>query len=359
MNRIGIRVGENSYDILIGHGLIDQSGELIREIKEYRRCAVVTDSTVNRLYGNKLKKSLESIGMIAEFIILDPGEELKNLRTAEFIVEELLRLQMTRSDLLITFGGGVICDVGGFVSAVYKRGMDLIHIPTTLLAQVDASIGGKVGVNLEAGKNLVGAFKQPKLIISDVDLLKTMDDRIFRGGMGEVIKYACIESESMFEKLEETSNREEVRDSVVDIISLCASIKRKYIENDEFDTGMRKILNFGHTIAHALEKYSGYGHYTHGEAVAVGMYNITLITEAYNLTRSGTAARLKSLIMKYNLPYKLDMPVDVMFETAIYDKKYHGTSIDLVVLKQIGDAYLRNTKLSELNLDEIRKILED
>lgn len=357
MNRIKLNLGHNSYSVKVGKNILSDSGNLMKEIKNYRRAVVITDTTVNELYSKVLKKSLDEAGILNDFIVIEPGEDKKNLKTAEEIINKFVELKITRADLVITFGGGVISDLGGFVASIYQRGIDFVAIPTTLLAQVDASIGGKVGVNLSAGKNLVGSIKQPKIVITDVNLLTTMDDRVYRDGMGEVIKYACIDSESVFEKLEETDSRDEVRENILDIITLCISIKSKYVEKDEFDKGYRHALNFGHTIGHAIEKYYNYERYLHGEAVAIGMYTVTLISEYYGYTKEGTAERLKNLLIKYGLPYKLEMPMSDLMESVLLDKKSTGVNLRAVVIREIGEVDFVEVPMKKINPMELSKIV--
>lgn len=354
MHAINIRTAHHSYMDYIGENLLYSAGEIISSKKQYKKAAVVTDSTVNKLYGDRLKKSLEKEGIKTDFIVIKPGEDTKSVKYVDDIVHKLLEKKYSREDLIIAFGGGVIGDLAGFVSSIYLRGLDLVQIPTTLLAQVDSSVGGKVGINLEEGKNLIGAFKHPVLIITDTTLLSTIDDRVYRDGMGEVIKYGCIDSLSVFEKLEETKDRFEVKENINDIVTICVSIKAKYIENDENDKGIRNTLNFGHTIAHAIERYYKYEKYLHGEAVAIGMYQLTRISEKFGYTKTGTAERLKNLLIKYDLPFNDEnLKLDDLREGFEFDKKNDSGSIKIVLLKTIGESYFEVLNLNRLDFSKI------
>lgn len=359
MNTIKIKTNSFEYDFKIGSNLLEKSGQLIKEIKDYKRAVLVTDKNVDALYSDIVVKSLEESNIKVVKIVLESGEHTKSLEFVEFLIRKLVENKISRKDLMIGLGGGVIGDLVGFVSSIYLRGIDLVHIPTTLLAQVDSSIGGKVGVNLKEAKNLIGSFKHPVLIIADIETLKTIDDRVYRDGLGEVFKYACIDSESIFEKFEEVDSTEEIGDHIIDIITLCASIKAKYVEKDELDKGYRNTLNFGHTLAHAIEKYYNYEKYLHGEAVAIGMYNITRIGEKKGLTLEGTSKRLKNLLVKYKLPYKLEMRLDELSEPISLDKKNDGEKIKVVMLRKIGESFFYELTINSKLYSDMQTALDN
>ena len=249
----------------------------------------------------------------------------------------------------MTLGGGVIGDLGGFAAATYLRGIPFVQVPTSLLAQVDSSVGGKVGVDLPEGKNLVGAFYQPKAVLIDPRSLDTLPDRFYRDGMAEVIKYGCIQNAVFFEELEGFSSRQQAAAHMQHIIAVCCDIKRQMVEQDERDMGLRMLLNFGHTIGHAIEKCHGYEDYTHGEAVAIGMVEMTKRTERRGLTEPGTALRIESLCRQYGLPVRDEKADFTRIASAItMDKKNLGKTLKIVALEQLGKGVLVDTDPSFL-----------
>lgn len=337
------------YNILIGKGLLDECGELISKVEKSKKCAIVTDDIVDGLYGRKTVESLEKSGFTVSKFVIPNGEASKSHEQLISIYNFLTEKDITRTDFLIALGGGVVGDLTGFCAATYLRGVDYIQIPTTLLAQVDSSVGGKTAVNIKAGKNLVGAFKQPALVIADTDTLSTLSDEIFADGMGEVVKYGMIRSKSLFEKL----SKGNPHNFIEEIIAECVEIKRDVVENDEFDTGERMILNFGHTFGHAIEKYAGYGAVPHGKAVAIGMYMITAAAEKQGLTEIGTAEKLKKCLEANSLPYKYDISREKLYSLSLGDKKRTSDKIRVVICPGVG-----SSKAVTLSLDEYREFLE-
>jgi 3-dehydroquinate synthase len=269
MKTLLVELKDRSYNIHIGRGLLDQTGALLEPFSG-RRAVVLTDENVWGLYGERLQEALEDF-FPHKVLVLKHGEGSKSLSNLEIVLEFMAESGLTRSDLLINFGGGVIGDLGGFAAGCYMRGISTVQIPTTLLSQVDSSVGGKTAVNLKCGKNLAGLFWQPKLVIADTELLHTLPDREFAGGMAEVIKYGAIRSKEMFDKLGTYSGRADAAEALPEIIYECCDIKRDIVRRDEFDTGERMLLNFGHTFGHAVEKIGNYERFIHGEAVAIGM----------------------------------------------------------------------------------------
>ncbi|MFU7516371.1 3-dehydroquinate synthase [Clostridium sp. HCS.1] len=336
--KLTVDLSHSSYDIIIQKGLLNNLSKEISEVFKGKKIFVLTDKNVDKFYGDRVFKELSDFGYDTKKLVLEAGEETKSFFTLPKIYDELLNFKLTRSDLIITLGGGVIGDLGGFVASTYLRGISFIQVPTTLLAQVDSSVGGKVGIDLDRGKNLVGSFYHPKKVIIDPEVLKSLSDRVFNDGMAEVIKYGCIKDKEFFDKLMKYKDKEEVMNNIEYIIHNCCKIKKEVVEKDEKDTGERMLLNFGHTIGHAIEKYYKYNKYTHGEAVAIGMYEITKISEASFETEKGTADIIKNILIKYNLPYKLEINLNEIKETISLDKKNINNKLNLIFLNKIGES---------------------
>lgn len=336
--KLTVDLSHSSYDIIIQKGLLNNLSKEISEVFKGKKIFVLTDKNVDKFYGDRVFKELSDFGYDTKKLVLEAGEETKSFFTLPKIYDELLNFKLTRSDLIITLGGGVIGDLGGFVASTYLRGISFIQVPTTLLAQVDSSVGGKVGIDLDRGKNLVGSFYHPKKVIIDPEVLKSLSDRVFNDGMAEVIKYGCIKDKDFFDKLMKYKDKEEVMNNIEYIIHNCCKIKKEVVEKDEKDTGERMLLNFGHTIGHAIEKYYKYNKYTHGEAVAIGMYEITKISEDSFETEKGTADIIKNILIKYNLPYKLDINLNEIKETISLDKKNINNKLNLIFLNKIGES---------------------
>ncbi|MGL4763008.1 MAG: 3-dehydroquinate synthase [Sarcina sp.] len=346
MKKIRVNLDQRSYDILIENKLRENFPKYIREVYTGNRVAVITDTNLDRLYGEELRENLEKAGFEARFVVIEAGEKSKNFSSLLPIYNELLEFKLTRSDLILTFGGGVVGDLGGFVASTFLRGVSFIQIPTSLLAQVDSSVGGKVAVDLDAGKNLVGSFYHPKRVLIDTDILNTLDEKFFNDGLGEVIKYGCIKDIELFKNLELYKDKKELKVNIDEIVYTCCDIKRQVVENDERDTGERMLLNFGHTLAHAIEKFYNFETYSHGEAVAIGMYQISLISERMNLTELGSSERIKAMLAKYELPYEcraMESGNDELLETIKLDKKNLNDSLNVILLKKIGESYIYKT----------------
>lgn len=346
MKTLNINLKDKNYKILIGKGLRNKIKNILDENFKFKKVAIITDENVYKIYGKEIKQQLLSGNKKVEFIILKPGEKTKSFNILPEVYNKLLDFKITRSDLIIALGGGVIGDLAGFVSATFLRGIKFIQIPTTLLAQVDSSVGGKVAVDLDKGKNLVGAFYHPELVIIDVDVLNSLDNRVFYDGMAEVIKYGCIRDEKLFNTLMNFNCKNDLMNSMEDIIYTCCDIKRQFVENDEKDTGERMILNFGHTIGHAIEKYYNYEKYTHGESVAIGMYLITKLSEYKGYTDINESNKIKKILIKYNLPCDINLEkFDDLLETISLDKKNLDNVLNLILLNKIGDAKIVKSSL--------------
>lgn len=334
------------YDIFVGDGVRSQAGELCREVNKGQRALIVTDSHVGPLYADKLAVSLEAAGFKTGIFMFPAGEESKRLETIAQIYGRLAEESFTRGDLIVALGGGVTGDMAGFAAATWLRGIDFVQMPTSLLAQVDSSVGGKTGVDIAEGKNLVGAFWQPVRVIADTEALDTLPPAFVTDGLGEVVKYACIRDKALFDLMEQAyvlspSAREQT-------IVRCIDCKRGVVERDEREAGERKLLNFGHTLGHALEKFYHYSGLSHGCAVAVGMAVITEASERQGLTKPGTAKRLKALLGKLGLPSSDQATLSEYLSGAAMDKKRSGSDIDLILLREIGNAFVYRLPVKEL-----------
>lgn len=338
----------NEYDVIISRGILDKCGELIEEIIPKCRAAIISDDIVFPLYGNIVKKSLENSGYDVVSYVFENGEKSKNIRTYTNILEFLAENHLTRTDIVIALGGGVCGDMAGFAAATYLRGIKFVQIPTTLLAAVDSSVGGKTGVNLEAGKNLAGAFCQPSIVICDIDTLKTLPRDTFSDGVSEAIKCGMIRDKALFEKM-----GGDFSENIEDIIASCVTIKSQVVASDEFDRGERQLLNFGHTIGHAIEKCSNFS-ITHGHAVAIGMVIITRATEKMGLCPGGISDTLEDTLKKCGLPVKCNFSPEELYNVTLSDKKRAGDSVTLVVPEKIGNCALHKVKTDEL-LEYIKK----
>lgn len=346
MEDLIVNLGERSYPIIIRKGLMSETGKQIKKIFSGKKIFILTDKNVNSHYGDKVKKSLEEEGYNVRLMALEPGERTKSFNTLPSVYNELLDFKLTRSDLIITLGGGVIGDLGGFAASTFLRGVKFVQMPTSLLAQVDSSVGGKVAVDLEKGKNLVGSFYHPKLVLIDPDVLNTLEDRFFKDGMGEVIKYGCIFDKEFFLFLKSLKTKEEVMNNIEKIVHKCCYLKKVVVENDERDTGERMLLNFGHTFGHAVEAYYNYSTYSHGECVSIGMYEISKIAEAKGLSPMGTAEEIKEVLVQYGLPFEAEVnEYDKILDTIALDKKNIDNALKVVLLKEIGKAYLERTNI--------------
>lgn len=333
-----IDLAERSYPIIIQKGLINSIQDRIKEIYKGKKIFILTDDNVNTYYGNKIVDSLQEAGYEVKLMALEPGEHSKSFTILPKIYDEMLDFKLTRSDLVLTLGGGVIGDIGGFVASTYLRGVKFIQVPTSLLAQVDSSVGGKVAVDLLRGKNLVGSFYHPIAVLIDPQVLNTLSDEFFVDGMAEVIKYGCIKDKKFFDFLNSLDTKEKLMDNIEEIIYTCCNIKKLTVERDEKDKGERMLLNFGHTLGHAIEQYYNYSKYTHGVAVAIGMYEITKISEEKGFTKEGSAEQIKEILIKNNLPYEMDVNMEDIIQGIELDKKNLGNDLNLILLKEIGNA---------------------
>lgn len=342
MQKISIKASKN-YDVCIGSGLLDRLSEIAEFKTGGRNVMLVTDDKVESLYGNRLCGVLENNSKSVQSFVFPNGEHSKTLFTYRDLVEKMCALPMSRSDLVIALGGGVVGDLAGFAAATYQRGIDFVQIPTTLLAAVDSSVGGKTGVDLDGGKNQIGAFYQPVQVVCDTDALKTLPSEEYQNGCAEIIKYAMIGNEKLFRDIGEVS----VSERYEDVIATCVYMKRDIVEKDEYDTGIRALLNFGHTIGHAVEKCSNYD-IPHGKAVAIGMAVITKAAVRLGHCGQKVYEELVQLLQKYGLPQNTDFSQELLAEAMMADKKSRGDTITLIVPQEIGKCVPVEVKKTEI-----------
>ena len=348
MQTLTVHLSERSYPITIAPGILDQAGELIREKLGVCKCAVITDTNVGPLYLARVMQSLEKAGLPCAALTLPAGEATKCLGKLSEIYDFLCAEGLTRRDTLVALGGGVMGDLTGLAAATFLRGVHFVQTPTSLLAQVDSSVGGKVAIDLPQGKNLVGAFYQPKLVVLDPETLRTLSEQVWRDGLGEVVKYGCIGDEALFELLEACApkGREALMARMDEILLHCLQAKAKVVEEDECDTGARMILNFGHTLGHAVEAVQHYDGLRHGEAVALGMAVITRMSEARGMTATGTAARLEALLTALGLPtHDEGLDAEQLLAPMHMDKKNLGKVLRIILLWRIGACYVENASV--------------
>lgn len=339
MAEIKVNLAERSYVITVKAGALTELGEKVAQ-RQPTSVAVVTNPTVARLYGAGAMETLRAAGLRAELINVPAGERFKTLATVKSIYNALLDMRMDRKGAVVALGGGVIGDMAGFAAATYMRGVMLFQAPTTLLAQVDASIGGKTGVDLPRGKNLVGAFYQPQAVIADVSALRTLPARELRSGLAEVVKHAIIYDQDFFTSLDIMAGELLARgeDALMHAVTRSIEIKRDVVEADERECGLRAILNYGHTVAHAIEVLAGYGKYRHGEASAVGMVTEALLAEREGIAMEGTARAVAGALAKMRLPVAMDESLDTgeMIRAIELDKKTLGGNLRLALPTKIG-----------------------
>lgn len=341
-----------SYDVTIGSGLLSEISSMAQNLQN-KTVMIVSDDTVFPLYGKHLCSLLSEAGSRVHHFVFPHGEQSKNLAIYEKLVEAMCAVPMSRSDWVLALGGGVVGDLAGFAAATYQRGIGLIQLPTTLLAAVDSSVGGKTGLDLKGGKNQLGAFYQPSQVLCDIDTFQTLPEAEYQNGCAEIIKYAMIGSDTLFQQLQAVP----VLKQYENVISRCVSTKRDFVEQDEFDVGKRMLLNFGHTIGHAVETCSRYT-IAHGKAVAIGMAVITRAAEALGYCALGTCDALLLLLKQYGLPTYTAFSAEQLATVIMTDKKSQGDQITLIVPTKIGNCIPmkipKNAILQWLNAGGIR-----
>jgi 3-dehydroquinate synthase len=343
MRKINVPLAARSYSIYAGSRLLTRLGKECRRLRLGARCAVLTDENVGPLYAGAALDSLRDAGFDPRLVTVPAGERAKNLKVIAQCYDHLAAHRLERKSFVVALGGGVVGDLAGFVAATFLRGIDFVQVPTTLLAQVDSSVGGKVGVNLRAGKNLVGAFHQPRLVLCDQDTLETLPDREYRAGLAEVIKYGIIRDAAFFQQLERhmSALRQREHARLSSVVTRCCQIKAEVVAQDETEEGMRAILNFGHTIGHALEAISRYGRFLHGEAISIGQ----ALAARLSCETLGLPARDASRIVR--LFEAAGLPVEVRLNRSMqqallaamkHDKKVSGAVVKFVLVPRIGEA---------------------
>jgi 3-dehydroquinate synthase len=361
MSIVKVSLGKRSYPIIIGYSILNQLGAYLKRINIGTDVFIITNAFLKNKYGTKLSQVLSKNGFNCYFKLIADSEKSKSMETASLVIKELAKFDQKKKVFIIAFGGGVVGDLAGFVASVYKRGIDYVQIPTTLLAQVDSAIGGKTAVDLDLGKNLVGAFYQPRLVFTEVEFLKSLEVMQVRCGMAEVIKYAVIKDQKLFNFLE--NNYQEVMRgnsaTLKVIINACCRIKADIVTQDEKETtGLRSILNFGHTIGHAIEAASGYKSYNHGQAVSLGMAVAVDLSNKLGLIDIKLATRIRNLIKLYGLPMKIEgVSVVKIIRAHYHDKKFSGKENKFVLIGGIGKPKIvRNIKL-DLIKEVVRRLI--
>ncbi|HUC85515.1 MAG TPA: 3-dehydroquinate synthase [Candidatus Acidoferrales bacterium] len=341
MRLVEVPLGNRSYTIKIGAGLLARLGAECAALKLGQRCAVITDAKVGRQFAKAVLKSLAASGFEPVLVTVPAGEKSKRVAMVEFCYDRLAAHRLERSSFIVALGGGVVGDLAGFVAATYLRGISFVQAPTTLLAQVDSSVGGKTGVNLNAGKNLVGAFYQPRLVLCDLDTLKTLPTREYVSGLAEVIKYGIICDDVLFAQLERNLPKLLQRDAatLAAVVARCCEIKADVVGQDETESGLRAILNFGHTVGHAIENTSGYGKYLHGEAISIGQVAAARLSQMMLGLPSGDVARIEKLFASAGLPVRCKLDAarrKKLFAAMQLDKKVSGGEVKFVLADKLG-----------------------
>lgn len=354
---ISLRLANDEYVVLVGTGLLAKTASFITDHSGIRSrvAAVVTDSNVGPLYARTVVASLEASGIRTTLIEVPAGEASKSMEQVTEICRQMLRAGLDRKSFLVALGGGVVGDLAGFAAAIFQRGIPCVQIPTTIVSQVDSSVGGKTGVNTPEGKNLLGAFHQPQLVLADVETLSSLPEREFNEGFAEIIKHAAIRDESLFALIEDLGA---VRDHLIELVTRNVSIKAAVVEEDERETtGTRALLNFGHTIGHGIEAAGGYGRFLHGEAISLGLVAAIRLS----VTRAGLpvaqADRIIAALQAYGLPTVLDanVPDEAILEAMSRDKKFETGGVRFVLVPTLGSAFVS----AEVSMDHITSAIAD
>jgi len=339
-HRIPVALPGHAYDVLVGDGLLAESGHLIRGLDRLgKKCAIVTDTNVGPLYAGLLAARLVEAGFTPDTITVPAGEGSKSMPVAEDICRQLIRGGHDRGSFLVALGGGVVGDLAGFAAAIFFRGIPFVQIPTTVVAQVDSSVGGKTGVNAHEGKNLIGAFHQPRLVIADPRTLDSLPDRAYREGFAEIIKHAAIRDAPMLDRLEALPPRGDITALVADNVALKAAI---VVEDERETAGTRALLNFGHTIGHGIEASAGYGELMHGEAISLGLIAAARLSSTRSTLPTADAERLRGVLARFGLPLALPSRIttDAILGALSHDKKFRAGQIRFVLLSALGKAHL-------------------
>ena len=356
-HEVRVQLGPRSYTIHVGAGILETLGARMHALGLGKRAAIVTNPSVERLYGERVRATLERSGFAPVTVEIPDGEEHKNLAWVAFIYDRLIEARLERGSVIVALGGGVVGDVAGFVAATYLRGIDFVQVPTTLVAQIDSSIGGKTGVDIAAGKNLIGAFHHPRLVVADTTTLRTLPPRELRAGLAEVIKTGAILSPELIDFLERNSRQVlDLEDAAVRfLVESCAQLKALVVAEDETEGDYRAILNFGHTLGHAIESLTGYKAFLHGEAVALGMVFAVRLSVRLGLLEQAVADRIVALLTLYGLPTEVpsDLTASALALAVESDKKRSQGRVKFVCLEDIG-----RTKFRMLSTQELQAALD-
>ncbi len=361
MKKVKVELGKKSYDILIGYSL-DEIGRILKKYTTGIKILIITNPTIAEYYLKTVDRSLQEAGFQVFTAQVPEGEEHKSLGEANRLYAICVEYKLERESVIVGLGGGVIGDLAGYVAATFMRGVPIVQVPTTLLAQVDSSVGGKVAVNLPEGKNLVGSFYQPLLVYIDLAVLKTLPREEMEAGMAEVIKYGVILDKNFFEYLEENIKRLRELDWEVleTVVVRCCRLKAGIVEKDEKEKGLRAILNFGHTLGHALEALTDYKKYKHGEAVAIGMIGACRIAEEMGMLKKEARDRIEHLIGKAGLPGRIavKLSVDSIIQILSLDKKVRAGKVRFVLPERIGRVVVRNDVPEDIVINVVRRLIE-
>jgi len=361
METVRVQLKADSYSIYIGQNLLPHLGEVLRPFSLSKKALLVTDPQINELHGQGVLAALSESGFTPLLFLVPPGEENKSLKWASRLYDFLMEARADRRSPIFALGGGLIGDLAGFVASTYMRGVPFVQLPTSLLAQIDSSVGGKVAVNHRSGKNMVGAFYQPLVVLIDIAFLDTLPDREFRAGLAEVIKYGVISDASFFSFLE--SNLDPIlrldAETLLFVIKRCCQIKASIVAQDEKEEGLRAILNYGHTIGHALEAATRFRRYRHGEAVAIGMEAAGRISESLGLWRPEETSRQRAILRAAGLPCNLPVKPEKLLKLLYYDKKTRNQKAHFVLTRAIGDAIIRPLSEEELILKALHEMSKD
>jgi 3-dehydroquinate synthase len=345
-----VDLGARSYEVLVGAGLLNELGpQTLTRLGLRQKAAIITDRHVGPLYAEAAQASLESAGIQATIITVPAGEASKSMSCAQKVLSEMVNAGLDRKSLVIALGGGVIGDLAGFCASLYQRGIPYVQVPTTVLSQVDSSVGGKTGVNLPEAKNMVGAFHQPALVLADIDTLKSLPKREWNEGFAEIIKHACIRDASMLDAIQEVAIGD---GDLLDLIARNIRIKARIVEADEHETlGLRALLNFGHTLGHAIEAAAGYGQLLHGEAISLGLHAALHLSCTHAGLSDAEMQRVLALLRAFELPTKLGAAFDdeQLLKITRMDKKFERGSIRFVLLNKLGEAFV-SEKMTEADL---------
>jgi 3-dehydroquinate synthase len=351
VSMLTVNLGENSYDILIGSGLLSTLGRECAGRGLSGRVAVITNPVVAGLYSAQIRESLANAGNQVTVIEIPDGEEYKNAATLNRVYDDLIEAGLDRTSFIVALGGGVVGDLAGFAAATYLRGIPFVQVPTTLLAQVDSSVGGKTAIDHPRGKNLIGAFYQPRLVLIDVETLSTLPQREFRAGLAEVVKYGIAIDQAFFEYLERNSGKVLAmeRECLTHIIQRCCELKAQVVGLDEKESGLRAILNYGHTLGHAMETLAGYNKLVHGEAVAIGMELAARVSMARGHCNDQDIARIVTLLNRFGLPHSTpQIERNRLVKTLLTDKKSRDGVIKFICNRGIGDYVMENLTTEQL-----------